>query len=206
MKNPVSKKHCNSYAPSSDDFFVKMDGSLIVEERQNYPLEQLAIIKQKKLEEAERILHEKKKILQKEEEKLDAVEKERNKVKEHRQAKLVQLRQKLDEGTSTDKIQQMKYYLKVVDEQLKVKETKVKEQKKIVDNARTQVENSRVDVIKKNQAVEKLRLHRVEWDKEMKAILEQKENIESDEIGAVLHSRRKIHSSKISNFRKKLKG
>jgi len=177
-----------------------------VEEGQQYPLEQLAIIKQKKLEEAERILQEKKKALEKEEEKLAVVEKERDKVKDHRAAKLTQLRQKLDEGTSTDKIQQMKYYLKVVDEQLKVKEAKVKDQKKLVDNARTQVDNARVDVVKKNQAVEKLRLHRLEWDKEMKAILEQKENIESDEIGAVLHSRRQIKASKISHFRKKNNG
>jgi len=174
-----------------------------VAQRQHYPLEQLAVIKQKKLEEAERNLHEKKKALEKEEEKLAAVEKERDKVKDHRTAKLTQLRQKLDEGTSTDKIQQMKQYLKVVDEQLKTKEMKVKEQQKAVENAQKQVDAARQEVIKKNQEVEKLRLHRIEWEKEMKAIQEHQEGIESDEIGSVLHSRKSIKSKSSHHHKKK---
>src|ERR1700679_3899739 len=98
----------------------------------DYPLEQIAIIKQKKLDEAEKVLREKKKALEREEEKLATVEKERNEVKDHRFAKLTQLREKMDEGAPSDKIQQMRYYLKVVDEKLKLKEQKVKEQQKIV--------------------------------------------------------------------------
>jgi flagellar biosynthesis chaperone FliJ len=160
---------------------------------QKYPLEQLAIIKQKKLEEAEKALKEKKEALIKEEEKLKAVEKERDKVKEHRIAKLQQLRDKLDEGTSTDKIQQMKYYLKVVDEKLKGKELKVKEQQKQVENAQKQVELARQDFLKKQQDVEKLRLHREEWEKEMRLVLEHIEGLESDELGSAMHSRKKSH-------------
>lgn len=155
-----------------------------------YPLEQLAIIKHKKLEEAEKALKEKKETLIKEEEKLKAVEKERDKVKDHRVAKLQQLRDKLDEGTSTDKIQQMKYYLKVVDEKLKGKELKVKEQKKQVENAQKQVELARQDFLKKQQDVEKLRLHREEWEKEMRLVLEHIEGIESDELGSTMHARK----------------
>ena len=81
-----------------------------------YPLEQLAIIKQKKLDEAERLLQERKQALQKEKEKLETLEKERDKVKEHRDDKLKQFLALLDEGTTTDKIQQTKVYLKEVDE------------------------------------------------------------------------------------------
>ncbi|MBS0652339.1 MAG: type III secretion T3S chaperone [Verrucomicrobia bacterium] len=158
-----------------------------------YPLEQLAIIKHKKLEEAEKALKEKKEALIKEEEKLKAVEKERDKVKEHRIAKLQQLRDKLDEGTSTDKIQQMKYYLKVVDEKLKGKELKVKEQQKQVENAQKQVELARQDFLKKQQDVEKLRLHREEWEKEMRLVLEHIEGVESDELGSAMHARKKSH-------------
>lgn len=156
-----------------------------------YPLAQLAIIKQKKLDEAEKILKEKKLALIKEEEKLKQVEKERDKVKEHREAKLIQLREKLDEGTTTDKILQMKAYLKVVDEQLSVQEKKVQEQVKKVTLAATAVEAARQDYLKKHQDVEKLRLHREEWEKEMKTLLEQEEAIETDEMGSVGHVRQK---------------
>jgi flagellar biosynthesis chaperone FliJ len=158
---------------------------------QEYPLEQLATIKNKKLEEAEKVLKEKKEALIKEEEKLKTVEKERDEVKEHRHAKLEQLREKLDAGTPTDKIQQMKYYLKVVDEKLKAKEMKVKEQQKHVDNAQKQVDTARQDFLKKQQDVEKLRLHREEWEKEMKTLLEHMEGVESDELGSAMHARKK---------------
>jgi len=167
-------------------------------EHRQYPLEQLAIIKQKKLEEAEKALKEKKEALLKEEEKLKAVEKERDGVKDHRQAKLQQLRNKLDEGTSTDKIQQMKYYLKVVDEKLKTKEKKVKEQQKQVENAQKQIEVAREEFLKKQQDLEKLKLHRKEWEKEMQRILEHAETIESDELGSAMHARKKNRQHKKS--------
>jgi flagellar biosynthesis chaperone FliJ len=156
-----------------------------------YPLEQLVVIKQKKLEESEKVLREKKNALLKEEEKLAKVEEERNKVKEHKQAKLTQLREKLDAGTSSDKILQMKHYLKVVDEQLKQKELKVKEQLKNVENAQKQLEAARVDFLKKQQDIEKLALHRKDWDKEMKVEEERKDSIETDEMGSAMYSTKK---------------
>ncbi len=167
-----------------------------MEESQKYPLEQLVLIKQKKLEEAEKVLRDKKELLLKEEETLLKVEKERDKVKDHRFAKLTQLRKEMDEGPTPEKIQQARYYLKVVDEQLRVKENKVKEQQKVVDNAKAQVELARTDLIKKQQSVEKMRIHREEWDKEMRAIAEHKEGIETDEMGASSHIRKKASDAK----------
>jgi len=152
-----------------------------------YPLEQIAVIKQKKCDEAEKLLREKKKVLEKEEEKLLLVEKERNEVKDHRFAKLTQLREKMDEGEPSTKIQQMRHYLKVVDEKLKAKEIKVKEQQKLVTAATTQVELARSDLVKKQQDVEKIQMHRTEWEKEMKVHEERKEAAETDEIGSTLH-------------------
>ncbi len=158
---------------------------------EKYPLEQVATIKAKKLEEAEKALKEKKEALTREEEKLKVVEKERDQVKDHRQAKLQQLRENLDAGTSTDKLQQMKVYLKVVDEKLRTKEVKVKDQQKHVENAKKQVEIARQDFLKKQQDVEKLRIHREEWEKEMKIVLEHIEGVESDELGSAMHVRKK---------------
>jgi flagellar biosynthesis chaperone FliJ len=162
----------------------------------NYPLEQVAIIKQKKLDEAEKLLREKKKALEQEQEKLATIEKEKDEVKDHRFAKLTQLREKMDEGAPSDKIQQMRYYLKVVDEKLKAAEKKVKEQQKQVETAKQQVEIARNDLIKKQQDVEKMQTHRKEWEKEMHLLAEHKEAIETDEMGAVLHQRRKMSSKK----------
>jgi flagellar biosynthesis chaperone FliJ len=161
-----------------------------------YPLEQLVIIKQKKLEEAERNLQEKKRLLAEAEEKLRKVEAERDKVKTHKDDKLAQLRQTLDEGSTSDKIQQMKQYLKVVDEELKQKETKVKEQKKLVDAAEKNVETARQELFEKQKDVEKLSLHKKEWEKEMRAWAEQEAAIETDELGSGMHTRKKRHTAR----------
>jgi flagellar biosynthesis chaperone FliJ len=167
-----------------------------MQQPQEYPLEQIAIIKQKKLEEAEKALREKKNVLEREQQKLTEVEKERNEVKDHRFSKLTQLREKMDEGSPSNKIQQMRYYLKVVDEKLKTKELKVKEQQKQVENAKQQVEIARNDLIKKQQDVEKIQAHRKEWEKEMKVIAEHKESVETDEMGSTMHQRHRKASKR----------
>lgn len=156
-----------------------------------YPLEQLVLIKQKNLEEAEKILAEKKALLAKEVEKLRGLEKERDKVKEHKDNKLKQLRDELDAGSTSDKIQQMKQYLKVVQEQLKQRETKVAEQLKVVDAAEKQLEIARQNRIKKEQEVEKMSIHRSEWEKEQNVIEERKQAGEMDEMGTAMHILRK---------------
>ena len=95
-----------------------------------YPLKQLAEIKQKNLETAEINLRNKKRILEQEQTSLTKKEKERDLVKEHRIDKLQQLRDHMDEGAVPHKIEQMKQYLKLVDEKLAVKQQAVVEQKK----------------------------------------------------------------------------
>lgn len=156
-----------------------------------YPLEQLVAIKQKKLEDAEKVLREKKKNLEKEEQKLVELEKERDAAKEHRMAKLTQIRAALDEGAAAEKIIQMKGYLKLVEEKYRQKESKVKDQSKIVANARTQVETALQELYKRHKEVEKLRLHKKAWEKEMQVALEKKENALVDEMGSAMHIHRK---------------
>lgn len=159
--------------------------------RSRYPLEDLVFLKQKKLEEAEKILNEKKRLLVVELEKLEKAEKERDRVLEHKVSKLTQLREALDSGERTDKIIEKKSYLKVVDEQVHAKERRVGEQKKQVDAAEQAVETARKHLFEKQKDVEKLAMHRKEWDKEQMRWLEQQEAIETDEMGIALHSRKK---------------
>ncbi len=159
---------------------------------EKYPLDQLAQIKQKRLEEAEKLLREKKEALAREQEKMDQIEKKRDEVKAHYTAKLTQLREKLDEGTSTTKITQMKQYLKLVVEDLAVEEKKVKAQKKVLEAAEKHVEEARQDLFKKQKDVEKLGLHQKEWKKETHKIKERREANEEDEMGSIMHHLKKI--------------
>ena len=164
-----------------------------------YPLEQLVLIKKKKLEEAEKNLRDKKKALQAEEEKLKKAEDARNEVKEHRFAKLTQLREKMDEGAPGEKVQQMRYYLKEVDHQLSQKEQKVKEQQKHVETAIKNVELARTELLKKQLDLEKLRMHREEWDKEMHLIELHQEEVETDDMGSAMHVRKRSKKKKGSS-------
>ncbi len=156
-----------------------------------YPLVQLEQIKKKRLDEAERLLAEKKRILEDETRKLRKIENERDKVKEHKQEKLDQLRDELDSGTTSDKVEQMKRYLDVVDERLAQKEAKVKEQQKHVNAAEQAVEEARIQLNRKLQEVEKIKLHRNEWQKGVDLEELRKEGIETDELGAAMHTLRK---------------
>lgn len=148
-----------------------------------YPLEEVFYIKKRKLDEAEKVLKEKKEILAKEEQKMIPIRKEYEEAKEIRDAKLRQLRETLDQGSTSTKIAQMKQYLKIVDEKLKQKEVKLKEQQKLIDTAKKNVETARLDYIDKQKDVEKIHLHKGEWTKETeKERLHQEAQVE-EEIG-----------------------
>ncbi len=148
-----------------------------------YPLEQLMTIKKNRYDQALKILEEKKAILAIEEKKYKEVQEERDTVLKHKKDKLTQLREKLDEGTTTDKIQQMKNYLKVVDERLAEKEKKVEEQRKKVAAAKTQVQIAKDDLLQKQKDVEKMEIHKKEWEKEVRHWMTKQEEKEHDELG-----------------------
>ena len=46
-------------------------------------------------------------------------------------------------------------------------------------------------MLKKQQDIEKLKLHRKEWDKEMKTIEVYEEGLENDELGTAMHTSKK---------------
>lgn len=153
-----------------------------------YPLKQIIEVKQKRVEEAEKVVLEKKIALEKEQQKLAEREAERNKVKDHKKDKLQQLRDTMDQGTTSPKIQQMKVYLKLVDEKLKVEEKKVKDQKEQVATAEKNLEQAKQDLQQKRHEVDKLLIHKKDWEKEMHRELEIIEGREQDELGSVIYT------------------
>jgi flagellar biosynthesis chaperone FliJ len=162
----------------------------------SYPLEQLMSIKKNRFDQAVKTLAEKKAVLEKAVAKLEELTKERDKVLQHRMEKLTQLREKLDAGTTSDKIQQMKYYLKTVEEKLAEKQKKVADQKKQVDLAQKQVDLATEEVFQKKKDLEKLEMHKKEWEKEVRYLTEQKSAIEHDEQGSATHEARRRDAEK----------
>ncbi len=162
----------------------------------NYPLEELVKIKKKRFERSIKIVKEKTIILQREKDILKKVEDKRNKVFKHKEDKLEQLRASLDEGERTDKIREKKTYLKVVKEDLLLHDKKVKDQEKSVSEAENDLEAAKKDLLAKQKDVEKLKIHKKSWEKEMKYVEAQKEQIIQDEIGSVRHIIRKKQQKK----------
>lgn len=157
----------------------------------NYPLEQLMIIKKNRFDQALKALEEKKLILEKAYDKLYELTRERDETLQHKVAKLTQLRKALDEGTATDKIQQMKVYLKTVEEKLKEREKKVVNQQAEVDKAQKQVDLATEELFQRKKDLEKLEMHKAEWEKEVRYLTEAKEAGEHDEQGSATHLLRK---------------
>ena len=156
-----------------------------------YPLEQLVKIKHKRFEQAQKTLEEKKEELRQQEEILKKKEAERDEVLKHKQDKLQQLRDELDTGTTSDKIQQMKIYLEVVDERLEKKQKKVDAQKKKVEEAEKAVEIARLDLIQKQKDVEKLKIHKKQWQNEVRFWEKKEEGKILDEVGSQRYVRYK---------------
>lgn len=151
--------------------------------KQRYPLHQLVLIKKRRLEEAEKVLKLKRQELIKEEEKLKKVEEERDKTLKHFEEKTDQLKQLQASLTSAEKIENQKRYIQTVQIELDEKQAKVKEQKLEVKKAEDAVETARLLMLKKQQEVEKLRLHEKSWKKEIRIEELRKEGIETDDIG-----------------------
>lgn len=152
-----------------------------------YPLKQVLEIKKRRVEQAEKVVQEKLAALEKEQEKLKQAEAARDKVKQHHRDKLDQLRVELDHATTSPKVQQMKAYLKVVQEKLKVEEKKVKEQQNRVDLATKELEEAKKQLNLRRLEVDKVETHRKDWEKEQRKEREIKEEREMDELGTVTY-------------------
>lgn len=154
--------------------------------KQVYPLAEVLQVKKRRVENAEQVVKDKKILLEKEEEKLRQREQEREKVKNHYNAKLFQMREEMDMGTTSPKIQQMKVYLKIVKENLVVEDKKVKDQEAQVETAKKNLELAKEDLNRKRQEVEKFETHKVDWKKEMQKEMDIMEGREMDELGTVI--------------------
>ena len=152
-----------------------------------YPLQQVLEVKERRLSDAEKLVAERKKALEFEESKLRQLEVERDKVQLHYREKLAQFRRILDEGTTTDKIQQAKVYIKLTEEKLRVEQEKVNKQKAEVETAKQNLAQAREAWKEQQKEVDKLTKHKEEWTKQMKLELLLIETNEHDEIGNIIH-------------------
>lgn len=156
-----------------------------------YPLARVLEIKNRRVEAAEKNVKLKEEALNKELAILKEKEAERDKIKNHRNEKLAQLRHELDTGTTTDKVQQAKVYLKLCNEKLVVEEKKVAEQKEQVELARRNVEVAKQELKQRRLEVDKLVTHKKDWTKERAKEIEVEEAREQDELGSLSYNLRR---------------
>lgn len=158
-----------------------------------YPLKQILEIKKKRVQDQEKVVREKQQLLEKEKQILAQKEAERDKAKNHYQAKLLQMREEMDHGTTSPKIQQMKAYLKVAKERVAAEEKKVKDQQQQVDAAEKNLEVAKNELKRKRLEVDKLTSHREDWTKETRKEMEIIEGREQDELGSLIYTARHSH-------------
>lgn len=151
-----------------------------------YPLLEVMQVKRRRVEDAEKNVQEKQKLLVIEQDKLKEREKERDKVKQHYQDKLNQLRHEFDVGTTSAKIDQIKVYLKVVQERLAIEEKKVRDQKQQVELAEKNLAIAKNQLKDRQKEEDKIALHKKEWSKETKKELDMQESRFEDELGSTI--------------------
>jgi hypothetical protein len=99
---------------------------------------------------------------------------------------MTQFRKELDEGTTSDRIDRSKIYLKVVLERLVVEEKKVKDQQQQVDLAQKNVEIARNQLKAREQERDKIETHKKEWTKETIKELQVLETRAEDDLGSTM--------------------
>ena len=151
-----------------------------------YPLQQVLEVKKRRVETAEQVVKEKQELLRIENEKLVKREQERDKVKNHYKEKLAQLRHEFDEGTTSDKIDQAKRYIKVVQERLEQEEKKVKDQKQQVDVAEKNVEIAKNQLKERRKEEDKIITHKELWTKSALKEADVEEAKNEDDIGSTM--------------------
>jgi len=157
----------------------------------NYPLEQLLEIKEKRVEDAERILHEKKEALAREEKKLEECIEREKQAKNTYDEQLETFYNDFEGGTQSHKIKQRKEHLKTLLEQVKIEKEKTEKQREVVKEAEVAKDEAKAVLDQRRIDLDKIEEHKKAW---VKADLEEKERlhiIEHDELGAMIHSRRK---------------
>jgi flagellar biosynthesis chaperone FliJ len=157
----------------------------------NYPLIEVIRIKKRRLDEAEKVLREKKLILEKELEKLKVCQKEHDEAKAVFDNYLQKLRQALDEGEPGKKIEQHKLHLKDLKDKFIATQKKLETQKKAVLLAEKAVEEARSDYQQKEKELEKLHIHKGEWIEALKLEETRAEEIKMDEISTSGFARKK---------------
>jgi chromosome segregation ATPase len=157
-----------------------------------YPLKQVLEVKIRREDDARKLVDERKRALEREQQKLNQLVEARDKVRKHYDDKLAQLRQELDQTTTTEKIQQAKAYLKIVQANLEKEDKKVADQKAVVTTAMKALDDAKAALKQRQQEVEKIKLHRTEWQKEAQREHEKKIEAEQDEIGQILHQSRQL--------------
>jgi flagellar biosynthesis chaperone FliJ len=151
-----------------------------------YPLLQVLQVKHKRVEDAEKVVKEKIKLLEDEKEKLKQREQERDKVLDHYKAKVQQMKDEFAHGTTSRKIDQIKIYLKVVQERLKVEEKKVADQKQQVEIAEKNLEVARTQLKARQKEEDKIKTHRTEWEKITLKEVEIEQVRQEDDIGSTM--------------------
>lgn len=165
-----------------------------VENLPPYPLKEVLEIKQRRVENALRVVKEKNELLQIEQTKLAEREAERNKVKDHHKAKVDQLRHEFDEGTYSNRIERSKVYIKVVKERLLVEEKKVKEQQQQVELAQKNLDIAKNALKDRRKEEDKIVTHQKEWTKETIKELQVIETRLEDEIGSTMFLTKMVKS------------
>lgn len=159
--------------------------------KETYPLEQIAQIKKRRLDEAERILKQKREALTKEEETLKEKKKAFEASKKLKEEIIEKHFKKIEEGTTSDVLERHDTYIKeVITPKISEEKKGVEDQKKVVQEAKKALEEARIIRLKKNQELEKIILHKKDWEKGVRKELSLEEASVSDELGTAMHSRK----------------
>lgn len=161
--------------------------------KKDYPLLDVERIKQKRLEEAEKVLRKAREALALEEKQLAKDKKSLQEIIDRKKEIIEEYFAKFEKEKMTgEKIESTLGYVKnIVEEKIEKAKKKYEAQKTRVKKARDDLDVARHDHYLKNQDLEKIHLHYKDWLKEQKALGLLAEQNLMDELGSNIYTSKK---------------
>jgi len=158
-----------------------------------YRLEALLLIKRKAKEKAEAALAKAITRQKEAEKKLEKLEGEKKEILRMQKECRLKLHEKVSSGSARVKDGHYRiHFLKKLEEDEKAKDREIEEQKRVVEECKTEVKRARRDYIDASRELQVMEKHKALWQKKLNLMLLRKEEGEMDELGNIIHQLRKV--------------
>ncbi len=173
-----------------------------------YPAEQILGLRQKAVEEAERLLRERRLATERERQKLAKLKEERLEIDRRKAAAQDEFQKRLGQPGANIMMENERLvaYEKRCVVEAAAKDAEIRQQDAEVKRAESREQDAKFELNQRIKELEAIKEHKKEWEKETRRELEEAEERKLEEIGEVMHTTRERKEQRVQKERRDAHG